>query len=57
MHELGRLREEAFRSIGEGTGKRLDTDAFDPYYKHLILWDNKKQQVAGATSIHQQEPV
>ena len=48
MHELGRLREEAFRFIGEGTGKSLDTDEFDRYYKHLILWDNKKQQVAGA---------
>ena len=48
MHELGRLREEAFRFIGEGTGKSLDTDEFDLYYKHLILWDNKKQQVAGA---------
>lgn len=48
MHELGRLREEAFRFIGEGTGKSLDTDEFDLYYKHLILWDHKKQQVAGA---------
>ena len=48
MHELGRLREEAFRFIGEGTGKSLDTDEFDLHYKHLILWDNKKQQVAGA---------
>ena len=48
MHELGRLREEAFRFIGEGTGKSLDTDVFDVYYKHLILWDRKKQQVAGA---------
>jgi putative hemolysin len=48
MHELSRLREEAFRSIGEGTGKSLDTDQFDVYYKHLILWDNKKQQVVGA---------
>ena len=48
MHELGRLREEAFRFIGEGTGKSLDTDEFDKYYKHLILWDNKKQQIAGA---------
>ncbi len=48
MHELGRLREEAFRFIGEGTGKSLDTDGFDPHYKHLILWDNKKQQVVGA---------
>ena len=48
MHELGRLREEAFRFIGEGTGKSLDTDEFDRHYKHLILWDNKKLQVAGA---------
>ena len=48
MHELGRLREEAFRFIGEGTGKSLDTDEFDHHYKHLILWDNKKQQVVGA---------
>ena len=48
MHELSRLREEAFRSIGEGTGKSVDTDEFDAYYKHLILWDNKKQQVVGA---------
>jgi putative hemolysin len=48
MHELGRLREEAFRYIGEGTGKSLDTDEFDLHYKHLILWDHKKQQVAGA---------
>ena len=48
MHELGRLREEAFRFIGEGTGKSLDTDEFDEYYKHLILWDNKKQQIVGA---------
>lgn len=48
MHELGRLREEAFRYIGEGTGKSLDTDEYDLHYKHLILWDNKKQQVVGA---------
>ncbi|MBR4390731.1 MAG: lysophospholipid acyltransferase family protein [Bacteroidales bacterium] len=48
MHELSRLREEAFRSIGEGTGKNVDTDVFDAHYKHLILWDNKKQEVAGA---------
>ena len=39
MHELGRLREEAFRFIGEGTGKSLDTDEFDCHYKHLILWN------------------
>ena len=48
MHELGRLREETFRYIGEGTGKSLDTDEFDRYYKHLILWDSKKQQMVGS---------
>ena len=48
MHELSRLREETFRVIGEGTGKSLDTDEFDRYYKHLILWDSKKQQMVGA---------
>ena len=48
MHELGRLREEAFRFIGEGTGKSLDTDEFDHHYKHLILWDTNKQQIVGA---------
>ena len=43
MHELARLREEAFRFIGEGTGKSLDTDEFDCHYKHLILWDAKAE--------------
>lgn len=47
MHEIGRRREEAFRAIGEGTGKGVDTDEYDKYYKHLILWDTKEQAVAG----------
>jgi len=47
MHEIGRRREEAFRAIGEGTGKNIDTDEFDQYYKHLILWDAKEQAIAG----------
>ena len=47
MHEIARLREETFRAIGEGTGKSLDQDRFDLHFKHLILWDNAKQQVAG----------
>lgn len=45
--ELGRRREEAFRAIGEGTGKGYDTDEYDKHYKHLILWDTKEQAVAG----------
>ena len=47
MHEIARLREETFRAIGEGTGKRLDQDEFDSHFKHLILWDNVKQKIAG----------
>lgn len=48
MHELGRRREEAFRAVGEGTGRPLDLDGYDEYYKHLILWDKKKTRLVGA---------
>lgn len=48
MHELGRRREEAFRAVGEGTGKPLDLDHYDEYYKHLILWDKQKSRLVGA---------
>lgn len=47
MQEIFRLREETFQSVGEGTGKKLDQDPFDPYYKHLVLWDNTKHRIAG----------
>ena len=47
MHEIGRHRETCFRSIGEGTGKALDLDQFDPHYLHLFLWDPKAGQIAG----------
>ena len=29
MREIGRRREEAFRAVGEGTGKSIDTDEYD----------------------------
>ena len=48
MKELYRLREETFRSIGEGTGKALDTDSYDTYYKHLILWHIKNRDIVGS---------
>ena len=51
MHEMGRRREEAFRAIGEGTGKSIDTDNYDTYYKHLLLWDTKEQSIAGGYRI------
>ena len=47
MHEIARLREETFRAIGEGTGKSLDQDEFDRYFKQMILWDTVKQKIAG----------
>ena len=31
MKEIAIRREEAFRAVGEGTGKELDTDSFDSY--------------------------
>ncbi len=51
IREIGRRREEAFRAVGEGTGKSIDTDDYDTYYKHLILWDTKEQTIAGGYRI------
>lgn len=48
LRELGRLREIAFRAVGEGTGKRRDTDSFDDDYLHLILWDDEDLEIVGA---------
>ncbi len=48
FRELGRLREIAFRAVGEGTGKRRDIDKFDMDYQHLILWDANELELAGA---------
>lgn len=48
MREIGRLREMTFRAVGEGTGLRRDTDHYDQHYFHLILWDDKDLEIAGA---------
>jgi putative hemolysin len=47
LREIGRLREAAFRAVGEGTGRALDLDAFDDHYLHLILWSERNQEIAG----------
>ncbi len=42
MREIGRLREEAFRDSGGGSGLSMDIDEFDTMenpYKQLIVWD------------------
>lgn len=51
LNEIGRLREMTFRKVGEGTGKSLDLDEFDPDYLHLFLWDRETSEVIGAYRI------
>ncbi len=48
MRELYRLREATFRAIGEGTGKSIDTDPYDNYYRHLVLWNIPNGEITGA---------
>jgi len=48
MREVGRLREIAFRQVGEGTGEKRDLDDYDRHYRHLILWDEEDLEIAGA---------
>lgn len=48
LRELGRLREIAFRAVGEGSGKRRDIDRYDDDYLHLILWDEEDLEIVGA---------
>lgn len=48
VREVGRLRELAFRAVGEGTGRALDLDACDRSYRHLLLFDREARCIAGA---------
>lgn len=51
LHEIGRLREETFRAVQEGTGQAEDLDHFDEYYVHLFLWNKSEAEIAGAYRI------
>jgi putative hemolysin len=51
LGEIGRLREIAFRAVGEGTGDDVDLDRFDRSYLHLFAWDADKKQIVGAYRI------
>lgn len=51
LREIGRLREESFREVGEGTGRDVDLDRFDADYDHLILWHKDNAEIAGAYRI------
>ena len=48
LREIGRLRELSFRAVGEGTGRKLDVDAYDTWYEHIVLWDHEALEIAGA---------
>jgi hypothetical protein len=48
MNEIGRLREESFRLVGEGTGRERDLDEYDAHYMHIVLWDEELSEVVGA---------
>lgn len=50
MLEIGRLREEAYRFSGAGTGKSMDIDSYDTMdncYKQLIVWNPEKEEIMG----------
>jgi putative hemolysin len=51
LREIGRLREVSFRKVGEGVNKKRDTDKYDKYYKHILLWDEEKLEIVGAYRI------
>ena len=48
LPEIGRLREISFRAAGEGTGRALDLDRFDDWYRHLFVWNSQREEIAGA---------
>ncbi|MFC2073853.1 lysophospholipid acyltransferase family protein [Campylobacterota bacterium] len=51
LKEIGRLREYTFRKVGEGTGTKRDTDKYDEYYMHLVLWDEEALEIVGSYRI------
>jgi len=53
LKELGRLRELSFRKVGEGTGASRDTDEYDLYYSHIVLWDENDLEIVGSYRIGQ----
>jgi putative hemolysin len=48
MQEIGRIREQSFRAVGEGTGLACDIDEFDRYYQQLFVWHKQDKQIVGA---------
>lgn len=48
MQDIGRIREENFRAVGEGSGLACDVDEYDLYYHQLFVWHHGNKEVVGA---------
>lgn len=51
MQEIGRLREESFRTMGAGTGKSVDIDEYDTAansFGQMFIWDPLNKEITGA---------
>ncbi|MCG9753377.1 lysophospholipid acyltransferase family protein [Vibrio brasiliensis] len=48
MREIGRVREESFREVGEGSGQSCDIDRFDQHYYQLFVWNRANRDLVGA---------
>jgi len=48
MREVTRLRELTFRKVSEGTYGYRDYDKYDLYYNHIVLWDEKNNEIVGS---------
>lgn len=50
MREIGRLREESFRSAGGSSGLSMDIDEFDTMekpYEQIVVWDPQERKIVG----------
>lgn len=50
LQEIGRLREEAFRAAGGGTGLAVDLDMFDTMEvpcQQLVVWNPEEEEIIG----------
>jgi putative hemolysin len=57
LREIGRLREETFRAVGEGTGRACDLDRFDQSYLHLFMWNQARSEVVGSYRLGQVDEI
>lgn len=48
IQEIGRVREENFRAVGEGSGLACDVDKYDLYYHQLFVWHHGNKELVGA---------